>query len=194
MFNSEFECTAVIPAQYPTNGLPEVVLLGRSNVGKSSFINSMLDRKNLARVGGKPGKTRVINFYNINKKMFFVDMPGYGYAKVSKKSKLEWQGWIEEYLLNRDKIKVLILLVDIRHEPTNDDKIMYNWIMSRNVNHIIVANKLDKISKNQLSKNINILRNGFAINEDIEIIPYSSKTKVGKEKVWDFIKSEIIVK
>jgi len=189
--NSKFECTAVYPKQYPTNNYPEIALLGRSNVGKSSFINSMLNRKNLARVGSKPGKTRVINFYNVNDKMFFVDLPGYGYAKVCKTDRMEWQGWIEEYLLNREQIRMLILLVDIRHEPSVDDKIMYNWLMSRNVNHAIVANKLDKIPRSQVKKDLSILRAGFAINEDIDIVPYSSKTKNGANEVWNLIKKEV---
>ncbi|MEN8908234.1 MAG: ribosome biogenesis GTP-binding protein YihA/YsxC [Clostridiales bacterium] len=191
MLNSKHECTAVSPTQYPKKEFPEIVLLGRSNVGKSSFINSMLNRKNLARIGSKPGKTRVINFYNINENMFFVDLPGYGYAKVSKSSRNEWQKWIEEYLITRNQIKMLILLVDIRHEPSNDDKIMYNWIMSRNVNHLIVANKFDKITKSQLKDKLLILRRGFAINEDVMLIPYSAKTKFGTTEVWNYIEKGI---
>jgi GTP-binding protein len=187
MINSKYECTAVNPDQYPKKKYPEIVLLGRSNVGKSSFINSMLNRKNLARIGSKPGKTRVINFYNIGEKMFFVDLPGYGYAKVSKTSRDEWQKWIEEYLMTRKQIKMLILLVDIRHEPSNDDKIMYNWIMSRNVDHLIVANKSDKIKKSQIKNNISVIRSEFGINSDIPVVVYSAKTKQGKDEVWDFI-------
>jgi GTP-binding protein len=123
--------------------------------------------------------------------MFFVDLPGYGYAKVSKKDRMEWQKWIEEYLVNRKQIRMLILLIDIRHEPTSDDKIMYNWLMSRNVNHVIIANKLDKISRNQINKNLKIIRNAFGINEDINVIPYSSKTNLGSKETWELINTGI---
>ena len=143
--NPKFEISAVSPKQYPKAGLPEIVLVGKSNVGKSSFINTMINRKKLARTSSEPGKTRQINFYNIDDKFYFVDLPGYGYSKMSKKEQAQVGKFIEEYLFNRNEISLIIFLVDIRHSPSENDKLMYNYIISSNIPFIILANKADKI-------------------------------------------------
>ena len=144
--NPKFEISAVSPKQYPKSGLPEIVLVGKSNVGKSSFINTMINRKKLARTSSEPGKTRQINFYNIDDKFYFVDLPGYGYSKMSKKEQAQVGKFIEEYLFNRTEINLIIFLVDIRHSPSENDKLMYNYIISSKIPFIILANKADKIA------------------------------------------------
>src|SRR5690554_4805866 len=174
ILKAELEKIAVEKPQYPSGDLPEIVLAGRSNVGKSNFINSMVNRNNLAKTSSKPGKTRTINFYKINDKFRLVDLPGYGYAKVSKQEKDKWGRIIEEYLNSRENIKEIILLVDIRHEPTELDVIMYNWIKSYNYRGLVVATKADKISKGKFQKHIKIIRDKLGIENPELIIPYSS--------------------
>lgn len=187
ILKAELEKIAVEKNQYPSGDLPEIVLAGRSNVGKSNFINSMVNRNNLAKTSSKPGKTRTINFYKINDKFRLVDLPGYGYAKVSKQEKDKWGRIIEEYLNSRENIKEIILLVDIRHEPTELDVIMYNWIKSYNYRGLVVATKADKISKGKFQKHIKIIRDKLGIENPELIIPYSSITKINKDKVWALI-------
>jgi GTP-binding protein len=187
ILKAELEKIAVEKTQYPSGDLPEIVLAGRSNVGKSNFINSMVNRNNLAKTSSKPGKTRTINFYKINDKFRLVDLPGYGYAKVSKQEKDKWGRIIEEYLNSRENIKEIILLVDIRHEPTELDVIMYNWIKSYNYRGLVVATKADKISKGKFQKHIKIIRDKLGIENPELIIPYSSITKINKDKVWALI-------
>lgn len=187
ILKAELEKIAVEKPQYPSGDLPEIVLAGRSNVGKSNFINSMVNRNNLAKTSSKPGKTRTINFYKINDKFRLVDLPGYGYAKVSKQEKDKWGRIIEEYLNSRENIKEIILLVDIRHEPTELDVIMYNWIKSYNYRGLVVATKADKISKGKFQKHIKIIRDKLGIENPELIIPYSSITKINKDKVWALI-------
>ncbi|MFS8541025.1 MAG: ribosome biogenesis GTP-binding protein YihA/YsxC [Tissierellales bacterium] len=187
ILKAELEKVAVDKTQYPAGNLPEIVLAGRSNVGKSNFINSMVNRNNLAKTSSKPGKTRTINFYKINDKFRLVDLPGYGYAKVSKQEKDKWGRIIEEYLNSRENIKEIILLVDIRHEPTELDVIMYNWIKSYNYRGLVVATKADKISKGKFQKHIKIIRDKLGIENPELIIPYSSITKINKDKVWALI-------
>lgn len=187
ILKAELEKIAVEKTQYPSGDLPEIVLAGRSNVGKSNFINSMVNRNNLAKTSSKPGKTRTINFYKINDKFRLVDLPGYGYAKVSKKEKEKWGQIIEEYLNSRKNIKDIILLVDIRHEPTELDVVMYNWIKSFNYRGLVVATKADKISKGKFQKHIKIIRDKLGIENPELIIPYSSITKINKDKVWVLI-------
>lgn len=189
--NARYEKTAVKPEQYPESNIPEIAFVGRSNVGKSSFINALLNRKNLARVGATPGKTREINFYNIDDILYFVDLPGYGYANVSKEKKSTWGGIIETYLGTRSQLRLLVMIVDIRHTPSNDDKIMYEWIRTRAVPHIIIASKADKISRGQFMKRQQDIKSTLAVEEGIEVIPFSSETKLGKEQVWDFVNSII---
>ncbi|HSH35026.1 ribosome biogenesis GTP-binding protein YihA/YsxC [Schnuerera sp.] len=193
IINAQLEKIAVNQKQYPNANLPEIAFAGRSNVGKSSFINSMLNRTNLARTSGKPGKTRTINFYNINEEFRFVDLPGYGYAQVSKKEKDKWGYIIEEYLNTRKNLVEIIQLVDIRHEPTEQDLIMYNWIKTFNFTGIIIATKADKISKGKYQGNLKIIKNKLEIQDPNLIIPYSSSKKINKDKVWSVFK-DILMK
>lgn len=184
IIKSELERIAVDKKQYPDKNLIEIAFAGRSNVGKSSFINSMINRKNLARTSGKPGKTRTINFYNINEEFRFVDLPGYGYAQVSKKEKEKWGYIIEEYLNTRENLIEVVLLVDMRHEPTEQDVLMYNWIKSFDFVGIVIATKADKIKKGKYQQNIKEIKNKLKIKDSNLIIPYSSSKKINKEKVW----------
>jgi GTP-binding protein len=182
--NAKYELTAVRPEQYPATGLPEIALLGRSNVGKSSFINTLLNRKNLARVGGTPGKTRELNFYNIDEKLYLVDLPGYGFAGVAKAKKLEWGDFVEAYLNVRPQLRMLVMLVDIRHTPSDDDILMHDWLKCGSAPYIVVANKVDKISRSQIAPRIVDIRNTLGINPNAEIIAFSSVSRQGKEGVW----------
>lgn len=182
--NAKLHATAVKPEQFPSLRLPEVALLGRSNVGKSSLINSLLNRKKLAYVGAKPGKTRVINFYNVDDRFFLVDLPGYGYANVSKAEQKSWGKLIETYLYNREELKLLILLVDIRHKPTDNDILMYNWIRHYNIPFLIVATKSDKLSRSKMLSNLKTIKEKFALENEIEIIPYSSNKHMGRDELW----------
>jgi len=188
ILKAELERVAVSKNQYPKDDLLEIALVGRSNVGKSSFINSMVNRKNLARTSAKPGKTRTINFYNINNELRLVDLPGYGYAKVSKKEKEKWGKIIEEYLNTRENLIEVILLVDIRHEPTELDVIMYNWIKSYNFKGLVIATKADKISKGKYQKHIKLIKNRLGVDDANLIIPYSAVDKLNSQKVWQIIK------
>ena len=156
--NARYELTAVKPDQYPQNNIPEIIFVGRSNVGKSTVINTLLNRKNLARVGYTPGKTREIYFYNIDDKAYFVDLPGYGYANVSKSKKSVWGSMIETYLHSRKYLELIMMLVDIRHTPTDNDIIMYEWIQSHNMPNLIIATKADKISRGRINSRINDIR------------------------------------
>ncbi|HHW48334.1 MAG TPA: YihA family ribosome biogenesis GTP-binding protein [Clostridiaceae bacterium] len=189
--NAKFEVSAVKPEQYPISNLPEVAFVGRSNVGKSSTINTLLNRKNLARVGRTPGKTREINFYNIDNKIFFVDLPGYGYAKVSKSKKSSWGEIIDTYLYTRYQLKLILMLVDIRHTPTDDDKIMYEWIRSCNLPHFIIACKADKISRSQVNGRLQDIKSTLNLDDKIAVIPFSSETRQGRDEVWGRIVKNI---
>lgn len=182
--NARFEITAVSPQQYPAANLPEVAFVGRSNVGKSSIINTLLNRKNLARVGATPGKTREINFYNIEDKLFFVDLPGYGYASVSKSKKSTWGSIIDTYLNSRQQLGLILMLVDIRHKPSDDDKTMYEWIQGHLMPHIIVAAKADKITRSQLGSRVQDIKATLGAGEEVLIIPFSAETKQGKDEIW----------
>lgn len=181
IINSDLEKIAAIPSQYPSDSMPEIALAGRSNVGKSSFINSMVNKKNLARTSSKPGKTRTVNFYNIDDKFRLVDLPGYGYAKVSKGEKDNWAKIIETYLNNRKNLYEVFLLVDIRHEPTNQDLEMYKWIISFGFTGFVIATKADKISRNKVNKNINIIAKKLNISDKDLIFPYSAESKLNKD-------------
>lgn len=181
--NVELEKIAVHKEQYPNSDLAEIAFAGRSNVGKSSFINSMINRKNLARISGKPGKTRTINFYNINNKFRFVDLPGYGYAKVSKVEKEKWGYIIEEYLNTRENLLEVVLIVDIRHEPTDQDLLMYEWIKAFDFKGIVIATKADKVPKGKYQSKIKDIKNKLNIKDNDLIIPYSSTKKLNKDKV-----------
>lgn len=185
IIKSDLHAIAVGPKQYPQDELPEIAFAGRSNVGKSSFINSMIDRANLARTSGKPGKTRTINFYIINDSFRFVDLPGYGYAIASKTEREKWGEIIERYLTDRKNLKEVILIVDIRHEPTDQDLMMYQWIKSFGYTGIVIATKADKISKGNWQKHVNIIKKKLEIKDINLIIPYSSEKKINKDKVWE---------
>ncbi len=189
--NAKYELTAVRPDQYPKSEVPEIAFAGRSNVGKSSFINTLLNRKNLARVGATPGKTRELNFYNIDNTIYFVDLPGYGYAGVSKEQKSSWGRMIETYLTTRPQLALIMLLVDIRHKPSNDDIQMYGWIKSFNVPHIIAATKADKISRSELFKKIKDIRETLGLEENEKVVPFSSEKRTGKDEIWQLIEEAL---
>ena len=182
--NPKFEISAVRPNQYPNSGLPEIVLVGKSNVGKSSFINTMINRKKLARTSSEPGKTRQINFYNIDDSFYFVDLPGYGYSKMSKKEQEQVGKFIEEYLKIRKEISLIIFLVDIRHNPTENDRLMYNYIISSGLPFIILANKADKIAKTKVDDATKLLQKQLNPIGDITTLPFSSERKIYQDSVW----------
>lgn len=185
--SSEIVVSAINKNQYPIEGLPEIALVGRSNVGKSSATNALLNRRNFARTSQTPGKTRTINFYLINNEFYFVDLPGYGYAKVSKSEKDKWGVIMERYLQDRQELCAIFLLVDIRHEPTNDDVMMYEWIKHFGYNCVVIATKADKISRGQYQKHISIIRKKLNLAKDEKVIPLSSSKKTGVEDVWNEI-------
>lgn len=184
---SDLQAIAVKPEQYPQDDLVEIAFAGRSNVGKSSFINSMINRKNLARTSGKPGKTRTINFYLINEQFRMVDLPGYGYAQVSKSEKDKWGHIIESYLSERENLREVILIVDIRHEPTNQDLMMYDWIRSFGFKGLVIATKADKISRGNWQRHINIIMKKLGIKDRSLVIPYSSENKVNKDQIFQIL-------
>ena len=181
--NSDFTISAVSPKQYPTDGLNQIVLVGKSNVGKSSFINTMLNRKNLARTSNTPGKTRQINFYNVDDNFYFVDLPGYGYSKMSKELQVSSGKYIEEYLEEGSNIRLIIFLVDIRHKPTEDDKLMYDYILKSNLPFIILANKADKIAPTKVDGEVDKIKEEFGISYSV-LLPFSSERKIYTENVW----------
>ncbi|WP_455538076.1 ribosome biogenesis GTP-binding protein YihA/YsxC [Terrisporobacter sp.] len=185
--SSEIVVSAIKKEQYPNEGLPEIALVGRSNVGKSSATNALLNRRNFARTSQTPGKTRTINFYKINNEFYFVDLPGYGYAKVAKSEKDKWGVIMERYLQDRQELCAIFLLVDIRHEPTNDDVMMYEWIKHFGYNCVVIATKADKISRGQYQKHISIIRKKLNLEKDEKVIPLSSSKKTGVEDVWNEI-------
>jgi GTP-binding protein len=185
--NAKFEITAVKPAQYPASNVPEVAFVGRSNVGKSSVINSLLSRKNLARVGSTPGKTREINFYDIDGVIHFVDLPGYGFASVSKEKKATWSSMMETYLNTRLQLKLVIMLVDIRHKPSAEDMMMEEWLKSRNMPHFVVVTKSDKVPRGQVKTRISQLRTDLGMSAGTAMIPFSAPANIGKVEIWEQI-------
>lgn len=185
--NPKFEISAVRPNQYPTNGLPEIVLVGKSNVGKSSFVNTMINRKKLARTSSEPGKTRQINFYNMDDSFYFVDLPGYGYSKMSKKEQEQVGKFIEQYLFHRKEITLIIFLVDIRHSPTENDRLMYHYIISSKLPCLILANKADKIAKTKVDTSVKEIQKALNPLKDVPILPFSSERKIYQDDVWNFI-------
>lgn len=188
--NPKFEISAVSSKQYPNGDLPEIVLVGKSNVGKSSFINTMINRKNLARTSNVPGKTRQINFYNIDDLFYFVDLPGYGFSKMSKKEQVVSGKYIEDYLQNRSNISLIVFLLDIRHKPTNDDMLMYDYILKSNLPFIVVTNKADKIAITKVQEEVNRIKDVLGISYST-IIPFSSERKIYTEKAWEEIEKNI---
>ncbi len=188
--NPKFEISAVSPKQYPQGDKPEVVLVGKSNVGKSSFINTMINRKNLARTSNTPGKTRQINFYNIDDIFYFVDLPGYGYSKMSKAEQVKCGKFIEDYLEKRDNISVVVMVVDIRHKPTADDQMMYDYILKTNLPFMIITNKADKIAITKVDNEVNRIKDFFGISYTT-ILPFSSERKIYQDRVWEEIEKYI---
>lgn len=187
--NVSLETVCGITSTLPGNTLPEFAFAGKSNVGKSSLINALINRKALARTSSQPGKTQTINFYNVEDALYFVDLPGYGYAKVSQETKEKWGKMIERYLQKSKQLKLVFLLIDIRHEPSANDKNMYEWIEYNGFEPIIIATKLDKINRSQVQKHIKMLRTGLGLKKETILIPFSSETKQGKEEVWNIIDS-----
>lgn len=185
--NPKFEISAVKPNQYPNNELPEVVLVGKSNVGKSSFINTMINRKKLARTSSEPGKTRQLNFYNMDDQFYFVDLPGYGYSKMSKKEQEQVGHFIEEYLFHRKQICLIIFLMDIRHSPTQNDRLMYDYVIRSGLPCIILANKADKIAITKVEDTVRKLQKDLNPIGDIPTFAFSSERRIYAETVWNKI-------
>lgn len=185
--NPKFEISAVKPAQYPNNDLPQIVLVGKSNVGKSSFINSMLNRKKLARTSSEPGKTRQINFYNVDDNFYFVDLPGYGYSKMSKQEQVKVGNFIEEYLSTCKKIALIVFLIDIRHSPTENDRLMYNYIINTNIPCLVIANKADKIAITKVDSVLQDLQQDLNPLKDLTFLPYSSERRIYSDNVWSYL-------
>ncbi|EAD6877194.1 YihA family ribosome biogenesis GTP-binding protein [Listeria monocytogenes] len=186
--NVELIISAVRPEQYPETYLPEYALAGRSNVGKSSFINTMIRRKSMARISQKPGKTQTLNFYKIEEALFFVDVPGYGFAKVSKTEREKWGVMIETYITSREQLRGVIQIVDLRHKPTEDDRMMYEFLKYYDIPVIVIATKADKIPRSKWQKNAKIVRETLDFDPDDKFVLFSSETKMGKDEAWQFIK------
>ena len=189
--NPQFQISAVSPKQYPTDNLPQIVLVGKSNVGKSSFINTLVNRKKLARTSSEPGKTRQINFYNIDNLFYLVDLPGYGYSKMSKQEQVKVGNFIEEYLEKSKNIALIIFLIDIRHDPTSNDQLMYDYIFQTNRPCIVIANKADKIAITKVEQSVQHLQNILNPLKDIVFLSFSSERKIYTQKVWEEIEKYI---
>lgn len=189
--NVEFVTSAVRRSQYPTDKKPEFLLVGRSNVGKSSFINTLVNRKNLARISAIPGKTQTLNFYLINESFYLVDVPGYGFAKVSKGLKNKFGLIIEDYLKERDNLKMVFMLIDFRHKPTNDDVLMYDYLKYYNIPVTIIATKCDKVSKNSYDKNKKLIKDTLKLDDHDNLIMFSIVNKMGKQDIYDSILNNI---
>ena len=191
--NVNLETVCGITSTLPDNKFPEIAFAGKSNVGKSSLINGLLNRKSLARTSATPGKTQTINFYNVNDEMYLVDLPGYGYAKVSEAEKVKWGQLIERYLHNSKQLKAVFLLIDIRHEVKNSDKEMFDWVKANGYEPVIIATKADKITRNQLPKQLKLIREGLGVQKasEITIFPFSALTKQGRDEIWNAISALI---
>ena len=188
---AELETVCGITSKLPENTRPEVAFAGKSNVGKSSLINGLVNRKALARTSSQPGKTQTINFYNVNDAIYFVDLPGYGYAQANENVKAQWGKMIEDYLHRSKQLKEVFLLIDIRHAPSENDRIMYGWIKRNGYNPIIIATKLDKINRSQIQKHVKMVRTGLGLQKDDILIPFSAETKQGREEIWALIEGRI---
>ena len=187
--NVALETVCGITSVLPNNQSPEVAFAGKSNVGKSSRINGLMNRKSLARTSAQPGKTQTINFYNINNALYLVDLPGYGYAKVSQAEKEQWGKLIERYLHGSSQLKAVFLLIDIRHVPSDNDRTMYEWILGNGFEPIIIATKLDKLKRSQVAKHVKQVKTGLNVRPGTRIIPFSAETKQGREEIWEVIES-----
>ena len=189
--SAELETVCGITSTLPETEMPEIAFAGKSNVGKSSLINGLLNRKSLARTSSQPGKTQTINYYNINHDLYFVDLPGYGYAQVSVEIRAKWGKMVERYLHTSKQLRLVFLLIDIRHEPSENDCIMYDWIVKNGYEPVIIATKLDKIKRSQIQKNLKIIRQKIQPVEGTIIIPFSAQTKQGKEEILQLIEDRI---
>lgn len=185
--NVSLETVIGVTSKVPDNQKMEIAFAGKSNVGKSSLINALMNRKSLARTSSQPGKTQTINFYNINDELYFVDLPGYGYAKASQSEKEKWGKMVERYLRQSQVLKAVFLLIDIRHNPSANDKQMYEWILSNGFQPIIIATKADKINRSQLQKQVKAVREGLGVGKDTIIVPFSAETKQGREDIYELI-------
>lgn len=183
------ETVCGITSKLPDNQLMEVAFAGKSNVGKSSLINALMNRKSLARTSAQPGKTQTINFYNVNDELYFVDLPGYGYAKANENVKAQWGKMIEDYLHQSKQLKAVFLLIDIRHEPSGNDKNMYEWVVDHGYEPIIIATKLDKINRSQIQKHVKMIKQSLNVLPGTIVIPFSAQTKQGREEIYDLIDS-----
>lgn len=191
--NVNLETVCGITSKIPENALPEIAFAGKSNVGKSSLINALMNRKSYARISATPGKTQTINFYNINQEFYLVDLPGYGYAKVSEQEKQKWGQMVERYLHSSKQLRAVFLLIDIRHDPSANDKMMYDWIVSKGYHPIIIATKLDKIKRSQKDKQVRVIRQGLGLPPGTVVIPFSSVTKQGRDEIWELAEREYLV-
>lgn len=187
--NVNLELVCGITSTLPENEMPEIAFAGKSNVGKSSLINALMNRKSLARTSAQPGKTQTINFYNINSELYFVDLPGYGYAKVAEEVKEKWGRMIERYLHRSKQLKAVFLLIDIRHEPGANDRNMYEWILHQGYKPVIIATKLDKINRSQIQKHAKMIKEGLKVEKGTVVIPFSAQTKQGRDEIYDYIDS-----
>lgn len=185
--NVSLDIVCGVTSTLPENEWPEIAFAGKSNVGKSSLINALMNRKSLARTSSQPGKTQTINFYNINDCMYLVDLPGYGYAKVAQSEKEKWGKLIERYLHSSKMLRAVFLLIDIRHEPSKNDKMMYDWIVAQGYEPIIIATKLDKLKRSQVQKHVKMVRQGLSLLPGTQVIPFSAVSKQGREEIWDLM-------
>lgn len=191
--NVELSIVCGITSKLPETDRVEIAFAGKSNVGKSSLINALMNRKALARTSATPGKTQTINFYNINDIMYLVDLPGYGYAKVSEREKEQWGKLIERYLNTSKQLKAVFLLIDIRHEPSANDRMMYEWILAQGYEPIIIATKLDKLKRSQVQKHVKMVKEGLNVLPGTTIIPFSAETKQGREEIWELIETNFLI-
>lgn len=187
--NVSLDIVCGVTSTIPDTELPEVAFAGKSNVGKSSLINALMNRKSLARTSSQPGKTQTINFYNVNSELYFVDLPGYGFAKVSEAERAKWGKMIENYLQKSKQLKTVFLLIDIRHEPGANDRQMYDWIVYQGYRPVIIATKLDKINRSQKDKQVKLIRTTLGMKKEDIVIPFSAETKQGREEIYEYIES-----
>ena len=192
--NVDLEIVCGITSKLPETDKVEIAFAGKSNVGKSSLINALVNRKALARTSATPGKTQTINFYNINNELYLVDLPGYGYAKVSESEKEKWGKLIERYLHTSQQLKAVFLLIDIRHDPSANDRMMYEWIVEMGYKPIIIATKLDKLKRSQVQKNVKAIKEGLGVLPGTIIIPFSSETKQGRDEIWDLVENNFLIR
>lgn len=187
----ELETVCGVTSTLPVNEHPEFAFAGKSNVGKSSLINALMNRKSYARISSQPGKTQTINFYNINDAFYYVDLPGYGYAKVSLEVKAKWGKMIENYLQKSPMLKLVFLLIDIRHEPSANDKTMYDWVVHNGYRPVVIATKMDKLKRSQVQKHVKMVRTGLGMEKEDVIIPFSAETKQGRDEIWELLERTV---